>query len=295
MASLTAIPHPPVQRAVVLGGGGVAGIAWEIGVAAGLARGGVDLRLADLFVGTSAGSVAGAQLAGGADLERLLSDQQRPPPDSAERFRPYSQAAADAQNRVLMEKVDGDLTRARQRIGAFALRSETPSLAERRAIVAARLPVAAWPQRLLKVVAVDVHSGAPRVFSADDGIALADAVAASCAVPGTWPAVPIGDAMYMDGGIASITNAHVAADARQVVVLAPLGYSDGNPVSGHLRAEVAALEAAGSVVHVTVPDDESVEAMGENVLDPARRAPSADAGLAQGLALAASLVPWWCA
>lgn len=289
MTRHSAPPLGAVQRAVVLGGGGVAGIAWEIGVAAGLARGGVDLRTADLFVGTSAGSVTGAQLAGGADLQRLLHDQQFPPPDSAERFRPYSQAVADAQNRVLVKKVDGDLTRARQRIGAFALRSETPSLDQRRAIMAARLPCAAWPARPLKVVAVDVHTGEPRVFSATDGVKLVDAVAASCAVPGTWPVVPIGGAVYMDGGIFSITNAQVAEGANQVVVLAALGYGDGNPVSGHLRAEVAALKEAGSVVQVVVPDAASIEAMGENVLDPARRPGSADAGLAQGLALAASL------
>ena len=61
----------------MLSGGGAVGIAWEIGVAAGLARGGVDVRDADFIVGTSAGSAVGAQLALGRDFEGLVSRQRR--------------------------------------------------------------------------------------------------------------------------------------------------------------------------------------------------------------------------
>ena len=57
------------RTALVLGGGGITGIAWEIGVLAGLAEAGVDLTGADLVVGTSAGSVVGAQITSGAPLE----------------------------------------------------------------------------------------------------------------------------------------------------------------------------------------------------------------------------------
>jgi len=39
----------------VLGGGGVTGVAWEIGLLAGLAARGVKLGQADLVVGKSAG------------------------------------------------------------------------------------------------------------------------------------------------------------------------------------------------------------------------------------------------
>ncbi len=48
------------RTALVLGGGGITGIAWEVGLLAGLAEAGVDLSGADLVVGTSAGSVVGA-------------------------------------------------------------------------------------------------------------------------------------------------------------------------------------------------------------------------------------------
>jgi NTE family protein len=47
------------RRALVLGGGGVTGIAWETGLIAGLAGLGIDLAAADVIIGTSAGSVVG--------------------------------------------------------------------------------------------------------------------------------------------------------------------------------------------------------------------------------------------
>jgi len=278
---------------VVLGGGGVSGIAWEIGLLAGLARYGIDLRQADCFVGTSAGAVVGTRLAAGDDLERLAAAQITPPPALRETFREYSQSDADGRNRALIEKVGGDLMAARRRIGAYALRAQTPAWEERRALIAARLEREDWPARDLRLVAVAARTGAARVFSAADGVPLINAVAASCAVPGTWPAVSIGGESYMDGGVHSLTNADVATGAGYVVVLAPFGYGEGNPVAGHLRAEVDALARAGSVVNVVVPDERSREALGDNVLDPARRPESLRAGLAQAQAWVGMLREDW--
>ena len=51
------------SRALVLGGGGPVGRAWEIGLTHGFAGQGIDLGTADLIIGTSAGAVVGAQLA----------------------------------------------------------------------------------------------------------------------------------------------------------------------------------------------------------------------------------------
>ncbi|GJG98638.1 patatin-like phospholipase family protein [Cupriavidus pauculus] len=282
-----------MSRAVVLGGGGVAGIAWATGVAAGMARQGVDIAQADAIVGTSAGSVVGAQIASGIGLEILQAGQLVPASQSRELVRRYSQAEADARNRELMQKVFGDVGAARRRIGAYALRSETVPLETRREIIAARLPRAAWPDRALRVVAVDTQTGEHAVFHQHSGVELVDAVAASCAVPGSWPAVPLNGRTYMDGGIRSLTNADLAPPAKSVIVIAPLGYADGNPVSGHLRAEISTLESRGARVVVIVPDAESLEAMTDNVLDPSRCVPSANAGLAQGLRIAGTVAPVW--
>ena len=282
-----------MTRALVLGGGGVAGIAWATGIAAGLARTGADIGPAAVIVGTSAGSVVGAQLACDVDIETMLAQQLAPPAGSREQLRPYSQREADARNRQLMDKVGGYLRAARKRIGAHALRSQTPPLAERRAIVAARLPQSDWPARALRVVAVETATGDHAVFDRGSGVDFIDAIAASCAVPGTWPAVPINGRAWMDGGIRSLSNADLAAPAHCVLVIAPLGYAEGNPVSGHLRAEVRALEEGGARVAVIVPDARSIDAMTDNVLDPARCAPSAEAGIAQALRIAPEIASFW--
>src|ERR1700677_148088 len=63
---------------LVLGGGGVAGIAWITGLLAGLADAGHDVTGVDLIVGTSAGSTVGAQLGSGVSLEELYARQTEP-------------------------------------------------------------------------------------------------------------------------------------------------------------------------------------------------------------------------
>jgi len=86
-------PSARRARALVLGGGGVTGVAWELGVLAGLFDGGVDVRDAARIVGTSAGSVVGAQISSGVDLQALLTAQLVPPQQSAERTAPLDTAA----------------------------------------------------------------------------------------------------------------------------------------------------------------------------------------------------------
>ena len=74
------------RHGVVLGGGGVLGIAWELGVLAALADAGLDpVGTADVVVGTSAGSVVGAHTAGGADVATLVAQQHAPPDESSSR------------------------------------------------------------------------------------------------------------------------------------------------------------------------------------------------------------------
>ncbi|MBO9352672.1 patatin-like phospholipase family protein [Bordetella petrii] len=282
-----------VQKCFVFGGGGVTGIAWEVGIMAGLSRAAIKVTPDCLLIGTSAGSVTSAELAHGVPAELLLARQLQPPEAFGEVFREYSQQAAHQKNRVLMDKVQGDLAQARQKIGAYARRAETPALAARRAIIEARLSHSTWPRTPLRLTAVDTDTGERIVLDARSGVALADAVMASCAVPGVWPTVPFQGRQLMDGGLCSITNADLARGAAHVLVLAPLGYCDDNPVSGHLRAEIQALRAAGARVEVAVPDARSRAAIGDNVLDPAGRRPSAEAGLAQGLQLAQALEAAW--
>ncbi|MFI9386838.1 patatin-like phospholipase family protein [Kutzneria sp. NPDC052558] len=275
-------------HALVLGGGGLAGIAWEIGLLAGLEEAGVVLRDADLVVGTSAGSAVAAQLAGGLPLAELLARQVDPAKQTPE-------IAAD----IDMEKVGElfglgqaptDRAALRRQIGRVALLAETVDEAKRRAVIEARVPVDAWPsQQRLLIVAVDANTGEERVFDRDSGVSLVDAVAASCAVPAVWPPVTIGDTRYVDGGVRSPENADLAAGHEVVLVLQAMAMEGVDD----LAEQVESLRSQGSTVLVVEPDESVLAAMGANPLDPSVRTPTATAAQRQGRALAAEIAAFW--
>src|SRR5579859_1901121 len=253
-------------RALVLGGGGVAGVAWELGILMGLYDTGVDVRGADVIIGTSAGSVVGAQIASGTDLESLFASQLTPVEQSKERMVTFDVAQM---MEVFSQAIAGagtDLKAMRARIGAYALAAPTISEAERRAIIESRLPAQTWSQQCLLIVAVDTGTGEEYIMDRESGVSLVDAVAASCAVPGIWPPVTIAGRRYMDGGVRSATNADLAAGYERVLILNPLG-EGANFFGVGPAAEAVALERAGSKVLVIGPDAASAGAIGTNPLD----------------------------
>jgi NTE family protein len=271
-------------RALVLGGGGVAGIAWETGVLAGLAEEGVEVAAgADHVVGTSAGAAVAGQLASGLPLPELLRRQTDPALQNHE-LTPTGMTVAKLMERwIALAAEFTDPAELRRRIGELALTAATVPEAERREVIAARLPRHEWPRWRLTVVAVDARSGDVRLFAADD---LVDAVAASCAVPGIWPPVTIDGAAYIDGGIRSADNADLAAGHDRVLVLSPMA------VPG-LAEEIAALERGGARVALITPDEASAAAFGADPLAPEVRAPAARAGLAQGRQVVAAVREVW--
>jgi NTE family protein len=271
-----------MDTALVLGGGGVTGIAWQWGMLAGLAAAGVDLSDPDLVVGTSAGSVVGAQVASGIDVEdRYAAQLEGPGAEVAARL--TGRGMARIGWTVLRSR---DPRRARARIGHMALAAETVPEAERRAVIESRLPVKTWPERRLLITAVDAVSGEFITFDAGSGVDLVDAVAASCAVPGVWPPVTINGRRYVDGGVRSAANVDLAAGHARVVVLAPITTGFGSMPS--VARQVAGLGRQPKVVVIS-PDKTARRAFGRNVLDPARRAPAARAGRAQAAAVAESV------
>lgn len=253
---------------------------------AGLAERGVDLTDAELLVGTSAGSVVGAQIATGTDVEERYAAQLA---DSTGEVA-ASMGCATMLRLGLVLLGSRDPQRVRARIGRLALATPTVPEAQRVAVIAARLPVHTWPERALRVTAVDAHTGAFRVFDRDSGVPLVAAVAASCAVPGVWPPVTIGGRRYVDGGMRSPVNADLADGYARVVVLAPVTRGIG-PMVGAVP-QVDALRSRARVALVS-PDDAARRAIGRNVLAPARRAASARAGRAQAVSVAAEVTTVW--
>ncbi len=273
--------------ALVLAGGGIAGIAWEVGVLLGIEEvepeASMRLLSADsTFVGTSAGSVVATQVAGGVALRTLFEQQ-------LEEHTAEVGAAFDVlefQN-TLARLLDGvtSAEEGRRRVGRFALDSTTVAPGDRRAIISARLTVQSWPDRRVLVTAVNALTGELRVFDRHSGVDLIDAVSASCAVPGIWPTVEIDGNRYTDGGVRTIANSDLAAGSDPVLILAPL--AEANASVALPAHELAALEPAR--IHVVFADDSSLAAFGSNPLDPATAPVSARAGREQGRRIAAEI------
>ncbi|WNG91886.1 patatin-like phospholipase family protein [Mycobacterium sp. ITM-2016-00318] len=276
------------KRGLVLAGGGLAGIAWEIGILRGIedesAETATALLASDVVIGTSAGSAVAAQLGSGRSLDELYERQ-------------ITGASKEITPGVDIEGItelfisalsDRDATTAQklQRIGQVAQTTATVPEAVRRDVIAQRLPSHDWPERDLRITAIDIGTGELVVFDRGSGVELVDAVAASCAVPGAWPPVTIGEHRYMDGGVGSTMNLKLAFDCGTVVVLVPSGKGAPSPFGPDPAVEVDAFPGRSLGVFA---DDDALSAFGPNPLDPACREPSARAGRAQGRRVAAEV------
>lgn len=296
------------SRALVLGGGGPVGIAWESGLVAGLAQGGVDLGQADFTMGTSAGSFVGARLALGADAktfadaivaDRIPGDESRPrgaatpegpPPDLSKLMQLMGEAQGGTRNPAEV----------RAEIGAWALAARTMSedaFIESFGRSFASLPQDAWPERGFACTAVDAETGAFQFWTAKSGVGVVRAVASSCSVPGVYPPVTLNGRRYIDGGMRSSTNADMAAGHDLVLVVAlrlgAAGGALGKRIAERFNDEIETLKGGGATVVTITPDEASVEAFGPNLMDFRRRPAAARAGVAQGLAYAEQLGPYW--
>jgi NTE family protein len=280
------------KRALVLGGGGVAGISWETGVIVGMADAGLDVRNADLFLGTSAGSTVAAQITSGLTLDELFLRQVNPALQAAELPAQvdFQQMGADYMNALEGARNASEIL---QRVGVLALAAPTVTEAEQRAVIVSRLPVHSWPQSRLAVVAVDVHSGERRVFERDSGVNLVDAVAASCAVPLIWPPVAIDGHRYMDGGAYSNENADLASGFDRVLVITP---EVPFVLVEKLDTQVERLQQNGARVEIVHPDEAmnaALASVGGNVLDPSLRGRAAEIGREQGRRIADQMASLW--
>jgi NTE family protein len=293
-----------VATVLVLGVGGILGEAWMWGWLGGAQRAtGEDFRRAKQLIGTSAGSIVAARLAGGEDPRR-----------GEERVRWDGEVEPERRSNALRAAVE---RASRISLGAFsplaapALAAATPGGALARAAVLARVPagrielnelrsrVAAAGPRFdgrLEIVAVDRGSGRRVAFGSDGApeASVADAVAASCAIPGYFAPVEIDGREYVDGGVWSPTNLDLARAGRgdRVLCLVPTAAMGTSPalalrglVAGWRLAtsvEAAAARRRGATVEIVSPDAGSARAMGSDLMNPSRRARVLAEGFRQG-------------
>ncbi|MFE9122339.1 patatin-like phospholipase family protein [Streptomyces sp. NPDC007172] len=273
--------------ALVLGGGGPVGGAWLTGVLAGLDEAGINLGSADVVIGTSAGAVFGARLRAGvpaSDLyERQLSgaDAVHLPVTARQTVR-FLWAALGSR----------DPQRSVERLAHAALHARTGPESDVFDTVGALLgDVRDWPERELRIAAVDARSGQTEMFDSRSGATLLEAVAASCAVPVVWPPVTVAGRRWMDGGSRSTANLQLARGYRRVLAVTPVPGAVGPHSSAAQQA--AGLSDDGSRVMLLSPDRAARRTMGRNMADDTRRLAAARAGRAQASALAPAVADVW--
>ena len=278
-------PTVGLERAFVLAGGGATGIAWEAGIVIGLRDGGIDVRDADTMIGTSAGSMVAAHLRVGTDEGNAFARIQEGAPLAS-----YGRLGPSDAARYLRAQLNLDKRSGRALVGQSALTARTTTEEDWLQAIGLGLVGKPWPAGRLFVTAVDAQTGTSVVFDNTSGVPLERAVAASCAVPGVFPAVEVGGRRYVDGGLRSIANADLAAGHRRVLVLSPY------PIASHLRdlplVQLRTLKPRART-HLVVPDARDLWAMGANPLDMSRGAGTFETARAHGARIADRVAEMW--
>lgn len=295
-----------VRRGLVLGAGGVLGFTWTIAALQALQdEEGFDARDVEVCVGTSAGSVLAALLGCGVGVDVALRHQQGVPlpadPDISWDYDRDSGGALPPRPGFAIGSPQLLLTAARRPWSVPPLAALTAALPRGRGSLgplqsmirrmSAPLDEGGWPSRPRTwIVAMDYGAGTRTAFGRDGApvAGLADAVAASCAIPGWYAPLRIGGRRYVDGGTLSPTSMDLLTglDLDEVYVLAPtVSFSLDRPrspaaraertwrriVTRRVLAEAAGLRASGTAVTILGPGREDLRAIGANLMDPRRR------------------------
>jgi len=269
-------------HALVLGGGGPVGIAWEAGIMAGLAEEGVAPAW-DLIVGTSAGSFVGAQLAAGRDPAALAQEQITQGQKEKSGEAPPAINFDSSRFAALYARMPHDEAPGRELLLEFGVLSRSGAVVPEELYLMAFAEFAAlsWPTTFA-CTAVDVDTGSFALLRASMGAPLFRGIAASCAVPGIFPCIEIEGRFWMDGGCRSSTSADAAAGHQRVLTVAVQTPRSGPAVLNATAREAQAVQAAGGAHALITPDAGALSTFPADLMDARNRAATAQAGLEQG-------------
>ncbi len=263
----------PRGRGVVLGGGGLTGLAWLDGVLSELPP---VVTTADRVIGTSAGALLAARLLGGGEAAGL-----------AERLDALAEVRLGfgAVAALLGAQVWPSRRHAVQWLGRRAARPAALTQDAFVRLIDELIGNAEWPASLI-VAAVDAEAGRPAYFTARSDVPLGRAVAASCAMPGVFPPVRIEDRTFLDGGLRSPANVQLVTGCARVLVLAPQWHS-ARAVRRPAH-QVAKLREDGVEVLLLQSNLPGYQVLSKSALPAAR-----ELGAIQGRAIAGAVRELW--
>ncbi len=298
-----------MRTGLVLGAGGVMGGAWLTGALHALAlETGWDSASAEHVVGTSAGSMIGGLLGAEVPPWFMVAHSAGETFDGLSNAsgRPAGSADRAAGASFPLHRGAPSIGPGSWRLIAASLRSPgrtRPAAAGAgwlpRGVVSTqplqdtirRVAPEGWaPHPNLWIMACDYTDGHRVAFGRDDApeCDLAEAVAASCAIPGFYRPVEIAGRRYVDGGLWSPSNLDVLRDAELdlVICLNPTSSlehvasrSPANRVAERLRREAGRrlgwearrLREKGTEVVLIQPTARDLEAMGPNPMSRRNR------------------------
>ena len=281
------------RTAIVIGCGGTIGGAWAIAALHALAeQTGLDPRGADVLLGTSAGAELVTMLGGGAGVDDLV-DMQRGQTSDPRLLEHIASTPPGTPPLPRLPLLNPRLLRTRSGLAAFAGIAPTgrgdAGWLQR---LAEGFEVGAWlPHPSVRMVAYDVRAGERVVFGAPGSpiATVGEALRASWATPAWLPPVPIGDRIFIDGGMGSTASVDLLTDedADVVYVIAPMASEPGirvpgpggsieyrlirRPMSTVLHAEIAAVRERGTTVVPILPTPADLEGLGAYFMNSSRR------------------------
>ncbi len=299
------------RRAIVVGGGGVLGGTWAVGALSALEEQlGSAAHNVELLVGTSAGSVLSALVACGVSTSELREhygeEKVTSGPLAGYEWNPVRATGGSRPGwpRILRPGSPKLFGSGLVKLGELPLTAVLSgllppggkSLERVGHLVDAVSPLGEWAQSpsgadpAVWVVAMDYETGKRVVFGRAGAphASLSEAVMASCAIPGWFAPIEIGNRTYIDGGAVSATSIDVVSHEGfdEVYVIAPMSLTQSDHpksltakldrqwrgvVARTAAGEIADVIAGGAQVFLASPTAEDLTAMGTNLMDSTRR------------------------
>jgi NTE family protein len=258
-----------MTRALVLGGGGPLGVGWQAGLLSALTEASVPVGDADFVVGTSAGSIVGAQLTTGRPLSDLRVAIGRPAPWLV------GEAGGSLDLGEMMASLDpGNAAPEGDWVAYFDFLGDRD-----------------WPAAF-RCTSFSITSGSFAVWDKASGLDLQRAVASSCTVPRLVSPVTIHGESWIDGGARDALNADLAIGHEVVVAVSCMALEPPKAATPEILAgllpgiaqRIDDLRVSGAVVEVIEPSEEfgELSGWGRYLMDVSRTGAAFDAGVRQG-------------